>query len=405
MTRQDGDVREHFSPNDGRGEAEALPLDLRVFELGSGPASAFCAKLLNRWGAEVISVADPSRPGDFGDPALAMSLGIYLQGGKKRLAINYRTTAGHALLTRVAAQCDVLITDLPAREVHELGILELGNASRPTIRASITPFGLDGPYRDFEATPATLLALGGYTYLMGDPGRARLTMPGHYPEYQPALFAFSAILAVHLSRPTTPQRVEVSVMEALAALHQYTTVQYTYTGSIRRRHGNRWGTIHPLTILPCRDGWFGMSVTANFWEPFTKLLGHEELSGDPRFATPAARVEHADELDAIIVEAVSGYTKRDLMEQGQKKWRVPMGIVGDLGEMLADPHLQARGFWQQVEREDGEQIRLPAMPFRFAGEPPPSESAGGERLQEIAPTLAALLTELQSRSEPVPTGV
>src|SRR5690606_11367345 len=110
----------------------------------------------------------------------------------------------------VLAASDILVTDLPARDVIDLGLIETAGGDT-LVRLSITPFGLDGPYRDYEATAATLMAIGGYTYLSGDPGRAPLTFPGRYPYYQAGTYAYIAALASYLHRASggTPAPIEV----------------------------------------------------------------------------------------------------------------------------------------------------------------------------------------------------
>ena len=76
---------------------------------------------------------------------------------------------------------DVVIVEAnSADEAINLGIEEWKNA----IVVVITPFGLSGPRRNWKATSSTLLAMGGYTQLMGDEGRTPLTLPGHYVEFQ-----------------------------------------------------------------------------------------------------------------------------------------------------------------------------------------------------------------------------
>ena len=355
---------------------------MRVLELGDQVSAAYAGKLFARWGAEVIRVERPRASGSAADPLAARSLDRYLHGGKQRVAIDYHAPEGRALLGRLAEQSDVLLTDEPAAVVDELELLSLGNERAPALRVSITPFGLSGPYRDWQAVPATLLALGGHTYLMGDRGRAPLTMPGHYPQYQAGQYAYTAALAAHIARlrdPSgPPQTIEISVLETLVSLHQYTTVMWTYAERQRSRHGNRWENSHPITLLPCRDGEVGFSVTLQFWEPFAHLIGHPELVDDPRFATSEARLEHADELDEIAIEALANRTPREVMTEGQETWRVPVGGALSMRELLDDPHLNERGFWQRSDDRGGAAIRIAGSPFRYAGEELPAEPAAAE---------------------------
>lgn len=376
---------------------------MRVLEVSEDVTGRYCGKLLARWGAEVIRVEPRA-----GEPATAdahsRALELYLDAGKRRVTLDYHGTEGAALLAQLATRCDVLLTDLPARAVTRLGLLELGGEAGPAVRTSITAFGLSGPYRDYEATPATLLALGGYTHLMGDSGRVPLTMPGHYAQYQAALFAYTATVAASLDeKATRPQVIEVSVLESIATLHQYTTVLQTYGGVVRGRNGNRWSNLHPITILPCADGWLSMAITPNFWEQFTLLIGKPELQLDPRFATSPDRVEHAAELDAIIIASLAGRSREQLFVEGQERWRVPVNPVATVPEVLADRHLAARDFWQTIDPSGAGSVRVPGSPFRFAAEDAPREGAPVAAGADTTAVLAAL-TGAQSDERKTPGG-
>ena len=351
---------------------------MRVLELSDREeAAAYTGKLLARWGAEVIKVESRDRP------APEMAVDHYLNGGKRRVALDYRDDASRATLERLAASCDLLITDAPARDVEAFGLLSLGGAAGPRVSASVTPFGLSGPYRDYEATPATLLALGGYTWLMGDRDREPLTMPGNYVHYQAGNFAYVALLASWLrERQTpakTPRTIEIAQVECLTSLHQFTDTMWMFGEVVRSRHGNRWENLCPTVLLPCADGWFGMNILPNFWFPFTQMIGHPELGeGDHPLATNLGRMEYEDEVEALIVEAIGDWSKERIFTEGQETWRVPVGYAATLGEMLDDRHLNDRAFWKTIEGAQGSgagPLLTAGSPFRFVGEPAPVERA------------------------------
>ena len=342
---------------------------MRVVELSDREdAAAYAGKLFARWGAEVIKVESPDRmPVERADD-------LYLNGGKRRLALAFRSEDGRAQLAELLGSADILLTDLPARKVLEFGLLEPDGADDPLVRLSITPFGLDGPYRDYEATPATLLALGGYTYLSGDPGRAPLTFPGRYPYYQAGNFAYVAALASYLHRASggRPEPIEVSVLEVVTSLHQFTDVLWTHQGRVRSRHGNRWQNLCPTTMVPVADGYAAVNVIVSFWEPFTHMLGRPELATDPEWSTDVERMKRYDRMDAMMAEAFGSWTRERFLTEGQEVWRVPVGTVLTVPEMVNDRHLTARQYWRPIEGTD---VCTAGSPFRFVGEEPPVERA------------------------------
>jgi crotonobetainyl-CoA:carnitine CoA-transferase CaiB-like acyl-CoA transferase len=342
---------------------------IRVVELGGEPAAAFCGKLYARWGAEVVRVQDSTGPPD--DSPAAAALDLYLNRGKRRVALDWSSAKGRELLDRLVARCDILVTDLAPAALDAVEWQTLGSGNAALIRCAITPFGLTGPYRDWQATPANLLALGGYTHIMGDPGRAPLTMPGHYVEYQSGTLAYTATLASVLADEPSGRTIDISMLEVVASLSQFTTVMWTHGGAVRSRHGNRWENIHPNSLYPCKDGWWFPCIVPPFWEPFTYMIGRPELIEDERFNTSDGRVLNWAELDAIIVDAAKDTTMAKLLAEGQETWRVPVGAQLGLQAVLDEEHLRLREFWQEA----GGDIRLPASPFRYADEPLPIEPA------------------------------
>ncbi|MGE3960050.1 MAG: CoA transferase [Dehalococcoidia bacterium] len=352
---------------------------MRVIELSDREdAAAYAGKLFARWGAEVVRAESPRRaPAERADD-------LYLHGGKQRIALDRERPDAADRLRALLGTADILLTDLPARDVIALGLMSPEGPDDPLVRLSITPFGLDGPYRDDEATPATLLALGGYTYLSGDPGRAPLTFPGRYPHYQAGNFAYVAALAAYLHRASggRPEPIELSVLEVVATLHQFTDVLWTHQERVRSRHGNRWQNLCPTTMLPVADGFAAVNVIVSFWESFTHMLGRPELATDPEWATDVERMKRYDRMDAMMAEAFGDWTRERFLTEGQEVWRVPVGTVLTVPEMVANPHLDARAFWRPIEGTD---LRTVGSPFRFVGEEPPVERSPHAPASDEAP--------------------
>ncbi|HXH23104.1 MAG TPA: CoA transferase [Dehalococcoidia bacterium] len=339
---------------------------LRVLEISAKEeAAAYCGKLFRRAGHDVLRIEPPGHEAP-------LHLDVYLNGGKKRQRLDLRAERGR--LSRLAAAADLLLTDYGPRELGDLGLLDLDG---PAVRVLITPFGRNGPYREYEATAHTLLALGGYTWLMGDPDRAPLTMPGNYPYYQAGTFAYiGALAATMASEPGRPLDIDVSVFECLAGLHQFTDTMWNFGGQVRSRHGNRWENLSPTTLYRCHDGWYGVNILANFWSSFALMIGRADLAEDGPLASNAGRMEHNDEVDEIVTKALWDKRARDIFKEGQEVWRVPVGYAAALSDLLADPHLNARSFWQPVEvalPEGRRRLLAPGRPFKFVGEQPPPE--------------------------------
>ena len=330
----------------------------RVLELG-GFAAGFCGRLFVHAGAEVVRVEGAVPPVTDGWVS-ERAMDIFLHTGKERVSFTDASA-----LRNLAADADVVVAEGMPEELEALGWESLGG-----IRVAITPFGMTGPRRQWHASASVLQAMAGQTYLMGDPGVAPLTLPGHYTEYQSGQYGYiSAAACLHAidTSGASPRRsIDISMLETLLSLSQMTTVMWTCSGRVRMRHGSNYGVLYPANLFPCVDGWFHITATHRFWGAFARMLGRPELEHDPRFATSPARTENQEALDEIIVEVLGQKTRAEIQRLGEEA-RVPSGALKDLDEVLVDPHLSEREFWRTV---DG--IQVPSLGFRFR-----DESAGG----------------------------
>ena len=325
---------------------------VRVVELG-GAAAGYCGRLFVQVGAQVVRLDTTTAD----DTVQGQALNLYLHGGKQRSPLDLADAGAAQRLATVLQDADIVIAQLPASTLEALQ----WQRWPASVRVAITPFGMTGPYRDWQATGSVLLAMGGYTALIGDPGRAPLSMPGHYAEYQSGQYAYTAALAtldaVRTGQMPVGRELDVSMLETVLSLSQFTTVMWTHMGQIRSRHGNDWQNLYPLSLFRCKDGWFSINIVPNFWRAFTNMLDAPELFADARFATNDARMAHRAELAAIIEAKFGHRTMAELLELGQRASRVPTGIALTLADVLADPHLTARDVWQTVRSDAGRALR------------------------------------------------
>src|SRR5690606_36946553 len=119
----------------------------------------------------------------------------------------------------------------------------------------------------------------------------------------------------------------------------------------------RWGNAHPVLaphgVYRCADDdeWIALAVrTEEEWRALDALAGCG-WGEDPRFATLEARREHRMALDSAIEGWTAGRAKHDLMHALQSRG-VPAGAVQATPDWLADPHLEARGYFFETDEAD-----------------------------------------------------
>ena len=363
----------------------AQPLkDLTVVEVAEGVGGPFCGRLLAGFGANVVKVERPPN-GDWtrgARPLLpdvpeseASALYLYLNMGKRSVVVDWETDEEVETLGGLLRDADVLIEDWPHDFKAGTRILEEARAHNPgLIDLSLTPFGTTGPYRSWKTTPLVSLALGGMLYLCGDEDREPLLIPGHQSEYMAGLHGYSGVMMALWERGATGlgPRVDVSEIESLAALHQFTFVMHTYAGLVRRRHGARWENQgvygrYPITLLPCEDGYMSYAVsTEGQWEMLFPMIGRPDLTEEPWFADLQKRREHVDEIDEILIDWMKDKTRQEVFEIAAGTWSEPASPLLELAEVLDDPQLRLRDFFADVIHPDAGTLTYPTVPFRMS---------------------------------------
>ena len=326
----------------------------RVLEIG-GYAAGYCGRLFAHNGYDVVR-ADVALAGEAGPqpPAWARqeAMEVFLHSRKRRVSVT-----DVSMLERLADAADVVVCEAATADaLSALGFEGWSTA----VKVAITPFGRTGPKRNWRATPNVLLAMGGYTQLMGDPERAPLNLPGHYLEFQTGTLAYAAANACRFAGQANV--IDLGMFETLMTLSQFTTVRWHCAGELRSRHGSDFWYVVPSNLFACADGWVYLNIVPSFWDPLTVFLEKPELLLDERFLDNDLRMQHRDELHEIIAGVLAPLTAAAITARAEQ-CRVPLGVVQNFDEVLADPHLAARGFFVAERDEQGQSWLSPALPF------------------------------------------
>ena len=325
----------------------------RVVEIG-GFAAGFCGRLFAQSGYDVVRIETGNdEPGWVGAEALE----LFLHPGKRRIL-----TQDTGLIAEITGRADIVVAE--ARDADGIDALGFNDWTTP-VKTAITPFGRTGPKRNWQATPNVILAMGGYTNLMGDPDRPPLSLPGHYVEFQSGGFAFAAANACRLAGEANA--IDIGMLEVVMALSQFTTVMWHCGGVIRSRHGSDFWSVVPTNLFRCADGWIYINIVPTFWDPFTVFLDRPDLAIDERFVSNEKRMRNRDALHAIVARTLAPIPKAEI-EKRADECRIPLGVVQTFDDVLADPHLAVRDMWQTVAAADGTPLRSPRSSWRIHGE-------------------------------------
>jgi len=355
-----------------------LPLaGVTVVDLGQIYQGPYATLLMAKAGAEVIKVEPLT-----GEAArLRAQVGksatlpfAMLNSNKRGVTLNLKDPRGRDLLQRMAAKADVLLENFAPGVMDRLGVgwTVLSQINPRLIYASGTGYGLDGPDRDNLAMDLTVQAASGVMSITGFADGPPVKAGPAVVDFMSGVHLYAGIVTALYERTITGQGrlVEVAMQEAIyPSLASNLSFLHNSRGDVPPRTGNRHGglAIAPYNVYAAKDGHIAIiTVVEAHWTNLLDAMGRRDLKGDPRFAGNAKRVEHMQEVDAVI-EAWTRTLPRDEAFAITRRHRVPSAPVRDLAEVMHDPHMHARGMLEHIDHPDLGNIVVPGSPLRFHG--------------------------------------
>jgi crotonobetainyl-CoA:carnitine CoA-transferase CaiB-like acyl-CoA transferase len=354
--------------------------DIKVLDLSENIAGPYCTRLLASWGAEVIKVEKPGegdrarRAGPFlrDKPHPETSgLFLYLNTNKKSATLELNKATGTSILKRLVKDTDILVEGFRPGVMAGVGLDydTLEGINPGLVMTSITAFGQDGPYRDYRASSMVEYAMGGQMWVCGQRDREPLNSAVPVGEYIAGLYAFiGTMLAVqHRQATGQGQHVDVSILECLAASHQFTLTWPEYSGALLERPG--WpGSRAPLSFYACKDGYVNLRLQGIEMSLLAYLFDMPELTEDTRFHDLPTRALHIKELEAIVAEKLANLSKKDVFRTAGE-WRALCGFVATPEDLLTDPHYQSRSYFTKVEHPITGEQTYPGAPVKMTESP------------------------------------
>jgi crotonobetainyl-CoA:carnitine CoA-transferase CaiB-like acyl-CoA transferase len=371
---------------------------IRVLDFTWVVAGPVATRVLADHGADVIKVERADAPDG---PERRGGLFGALNRGKRSVAVDLADARGVALVRELARRCDVVIDNFSPRVLPNwgLGAAALRALEPRLIVVSLSGFGATGPLADAVSYGPTLQAQAGFTWHMRHRGGAPAGWGFSYSDMVSGASAALAVLAALWERDATGsgRAIDLAQLELLAATIAPELQRVLCGARVPDAYGNRAAAdgAAPSGIYRCRDDaaggerWCAVSVSDDAeWQRCAAALGAPQWGGDARFATPAGRLAHTDELDHLLAAWMRTRAAEAAMATLQDAG-VAAGVVADARDLAADPHLAARGYWVTPPggaTVDGVSVRLSATPGSIAGPAP----RRGEHTDEVLRDLLSM---------------
>jgi formyl-CoA transferase len=365
--------------------------DVTVLDLGQVIAMPFCTMLLADMGARVIKVESLEQAKE------RLSLGMkrvrngveervpvyqYRDRNKQAITLNLKTPQGVALFKELVQHVDVVTENFSVGTMERLGLgyTTLQAINPRLIYAAITAFGQYGPYAPQRGYDILAQAISGYMSITGFPeGPPTRSGQSISDYYTGMLCAFSIMTALHYrNRTGKGQYIDLALLDSLVLALDNLGERYTVGGEVLTRAGNVSFGGSTSGVYSTTDGYVAIGAGSSdlVWRRFCQTIGRPELAQAPQYATTAARRGRRDDIAALIQSWTGARTKAEVIS-ALTSAGVPAAPVNNVAEMVADPQVQAREMFVELQHATYGPVTITGTPLKL------SETPG--RVERLAP--------------------
>jgi formyl-CoA transferase len=363
--------QENYAPG-----ARGTIAGLRVLDLSRLFAGNVLTQILGDFGAEVIKVETPS-----GDTLRAWRTNgvsthwkIYARN-KKSLCLELRKPEARELLLRFVPSAHIFIESFRPGTLEKMGLApELLLERNPKlVIVRISGWGQTGPYRRRPGFGTLIEAMSGFASTNGFADREPVLPQMYLADGVAGLYgAATAMIALREVEKNGGQGqvIDLPLLDPLFAILGPQAANYRLTGQVKPRTGSRSSNSAPRNVYKCKDGAY-VALSASTEKMAQRLfhaIGRSDLVDDPRFRTNADRVNHAEELDALIGAFIARRSQAEnvtFFEQAE----VTIGPVYDISQIVEDPHVIEREVVADYPDSDMESLPMHHVVARLLGTP------------------------------------
>lgn len=341
---------------------------LRVLDLTSVVVGPVCTARLALYGAEVIKLESPD--GDLmrglgGQSPTGQHSGTYLHlnRGKRNICIDLKKPGAADVVRRLVETSDIIIANMRPQALarlqldHEAILAEFPDK----IYCLITGYGLAGPYAGFPTYDSVIQAASGVAGLSavrdGAPAYVPLVMCDHVV----GEIAAGAVLAAVIRRKADGAGafIEVPMFETMASfVLQEHLAQQSFVPPVGPPGDQRLLNPHNRPVKT-KDGWISFTInTDKQVRAFLEATERDELIGDPRFGTVAARALNVQLWFEVRGAALTKHSTRQWLEIFREADIAAMPCH-DIESLCGDEHLMAVGLLRREQHPvEGETVAI-----------------------------------------------
>jgi crotonobetainyl-CoA:carnitine CoA-transferase CaiB-like acyl-CoA transferase len=363
----------------------SAPLDgVRVIEVANWLAAPAATALMADLGADVIKVEPPGGDVFRGFPIRSLGYNYDFplnpayeldNRGKRSITVDLEKPGGPELVRRLAAGCDVFLTNLVQRRRTRYGLAydDLRGVNSRLVYVSFSGYGARGPDQDRPGFDyAAFWARSGIMGLLGEPGAPPPLCRGGQGDHATALNLLAGTLAALLQRERTGQGQHVET--TLQATGMW-TIAGDYSAALMSKleppHISREAPTHPAwNSYRCADDRWVLLVHAtpfpNYWPGLCRAIGKAELAADERWNTLPTLMAHSRALTAQIDAVIATQPLAHWAERFDAEGLI-WSPVTTMSEGIADGQAREMGWFATIDHPEAGAFETLDTPFKLYG--------------------------------------
>jgi crotonobetainyl-CoA:carnitine CoA-transferase CaiB-like acyl-CoA transferase len=353
----------------------SLPLTgITIIDLSRILAGPYCTMMLGDLGAEVLKVEPPQ--GDdargWGPPFVSGESAYFLavNRNKKSIKVNLKIEGGKDLLNRLISIADVLVENFRPGAMDRLGFgYEAIQRQHPKlVYCSISGYGHTGPLSERPGYDAIMQGEAGWMHLTGEPDGSPFKVGASLADIFTGMMAAQGITSALYERTHTDlgKKIDVALFDSVVASLCYQAQGYLLTGEEPHRLGNRHPSLTPYETFETSDGYVTVGVGNDLlWHRFCKAVDRPDLD-QSQFETNAQRVEHHDELKALLDNLFKTEPTSVWLEKLETAG-IPVGSVRSIPEVFGNPQIEPRRMLVELKHPAIGPMKVTGNPIKVDG--------------------------------------
>ena len=367
-------TRPVLSPPKPRPAGAPLALaGIRVADFSHFIAGPLCSMILADLGAEVIKIEKAEGGDDFRTlrpPVGKDSSGPFLwtNRNKRSIAIDLKQASGIEAARDIVAKSDVVLENFSAGVMAKFGLdyasVSAGNPM--LIYCSVSAYGRSGPLKDRLGFDPITQAESGFMSMNGDADRVGVRAGPSIMDMSTAMMTCNAVLAALFARERLGrgQYIENALFDTAVTMVGFHALNYLISGNEPSRFGNASRDTIPTAAFDTADGpIFIACANDRTWNRLAaRVMDRPDLANNPEYATTSGRIQHRDEILAIVAGIMARKPRAHWLER-MRDAGVPGGAINTIAEAFGSTEMRDRKLVSVIPHPEVGSVPNIRLPF------------------------------------------